>query len=197
LYRQTYSPRYKGGFSLRTPPLAASFLFRYSQSFKTVDIISSFIRTLPYYIKNYRVKPDLIMKKYEILEHPAELRLRIYGKTIEKLFINAAEAMANILKHRLTRAKRRLTQTKEEIKIESMDLNSLLVDFLNEVLAKSQINKCVYHVSKLKIQNSKLIATLIGCPVERFDEDIKAVTYEDLNIQKINGAWQTILVFDI
>jgi len=137
------------------------------------------------------------MKKYEILEHPAELRFKVYGKTIEELFINAAEAMAQILKHGLMRTKRRPTRTKEKIKIQSVDLNSLLVDFLSEILAKSQINKCVYHVSKLKIQNSKLIATLIGCPVERFDEDIKAVTYEDLNIQKINGIWQTDLVFDI
>jgi len=41
------------------------------------------------------------MNKYKILPHPAELRLRIYGKTIEKLFENAAEAMANILNSKI------------------------------------------------------------------------------------------------
>ena len=38
------------------------------------------------------------MKKYEILPHPAELRLRIYGKTLEELFINAAFALAETLR---------------------------------------------------------------------------------------------------
>jgi len=150
------------------------------------------------------------MKKYEVLEHPAELRLMIYGKTIEELFINAAEAMANILSSKFKEVQPPKVDSQylevEPLKIESVDLNSLLVDFLSEILAKSQINKCVYLVSKIKItqlpnysitKSPSLEAEFIGYPVEHFDEDIKAVTYEDLNIQKINGIWQTILVFDI
>ena len=80
-----------------------------------------------------------------------------------------------------------------------MDTNSLLVDFLSEILAKSQINKCVYLVSDIEIDASRLTlhALCVGYPVERFEEDIKAVTYQDLNIQKIDSIWQTILVFDI
>lgn len=136
-------------------------------------------------------------QKYEILEHPAELRFRVYGKTIEELFMNAAEAMAGVL---ATSDKRQREKTKNEVlKIQSVDLSSLLVDFLSEILAKSQINKCVYLVSDIKIDASRymLHVSCIGHPVDRFDEDIKAVTYQDLNIQKINGVWQTILVFDI
>jgi len=136
-------------------------------------------------------------KKYEILEHPAELRLKIYGKTLEELFSNAAEAMADTL---VTRDKRQVKGTKKEsLKIQSIDLNSLLVDFLSEILAKSQINKCVFLVSDIKIDAScyMLHTSCVGYAVDRFDEDIKAVTYQNLNIQKIDGIWQTILVFDI
>ncbi len=144
-------------------------------------------------------------EKYEILEHPAELRLRIYGKTIEELFINAAEAMANILSSKFKEVQppkvNRQYLEVEPLKIESIDINSLLVDFLSEILAKSQINKSTYLVSNVNCQMSdvkaELKATLIGYPVDHFDEDIKAVTYQDLNIQKINGIWQTVLVFDI
>jgi SHS2 domain-containing protein len=148
--------------------------------------------------------------KYKILEHPAELRLRIFGKTIEELFSNAAEVMAQILSAEAAKSKiknqkpRRRTSTlrdksKIKIKVESDDINTLLVDFLSEILAKSQINKCVYLVSDIKIDasNFMLHASCIYFPVERFDEEIKAVTYQDLNIQKIDGIWQTILVFDI
>ncbi len=99
-----------------------------------------------------------------------------------------------------TRDKRQAKKTEREIvKIQSIDINSLLVDFLSEILAHSQINKCVYIVSDIKIDASSLMlhASCIGYPVDHFDEDIKAVTYQDLNIQKINNIWQTILVFDI
>lgn len=138
-------------------------------------------------------------KKYELLEHPAELRLRIYGKTLEELFINAAEAMADVLIKKEKRKEER--EKKEKIQIQSIDINSLLVDFLSEILAKSQINKAVYLVSNIKCQVSgkqtNLKAELIGYPIDHFNEDIKAVTYQDLNIQKIDGIWQTILVFDV
>lgn len=137
--------------------------------------------------------------KYEILEHTAELRFRVYGKILKELFFNAAEAMADTL----AKSEERKWESgkKEKIEIQSIDIDSLLVDFLSEVLAKSQINKCVYLVSSIKCQASsvktELTAQLIGYPVERFDEDIKAVTYQDLNIRKINKTWQTDLVFDI
>ncbi len=140
-------------------------------------------------------------KKYEILEHPAELRLRIYGKTLEELFSNAAEAMAQILSPSAIKSELRIKNLELRIKIKSVDISSLLVDFLSEILAKSQINKSVYLVSNVNCQMSdvkaELKTTLIGYPVDHFDEDIKAVTYQDLNIQKIDGIWQTVLVFDI
>jgi len=139
-----------------------------------------------------------VTKKYEILEHPAELRLRIFGKTLEELFSNAAEAMADVL-NRDAKQRMHANAAKEKIKIQSIDINSLLVDFLSEILAKSQINKAVYLVSNLKLNPKPytLNAICVGYSVDHFDEDIKAVTYQDLNIQKIDDVWQTILVFDI
>ncbi len=140
------------------------------------------------------------MKKYEILEHPAELRLRIFGKSIEELFINAAFALAETLKHDAEEIfKSSLKAKSYKLKAKSLDINSLLVDFLSEILAKSQINKAVYLVSDLKLNPKPytLNAICVGYSVDHFDEDIKAVTYQDLNIQKIDDVWQTILVFDI
>lgn len=140
--------------------------------------------------------------KYEILEHPAELRIRVYGKTLEELFSNAALAMAEILTKE-SKIKNYESEAKEKIQIQSVDLNSLMVDFLNEILAKSQINKAVYNVKQIKISPEPveglpyLEAKLIGYPIEKFNEDIKAVTYEDLDIKKVDDYWQTMIVFDI
>jgi SHS2 domain-containing protein len=149
------------------------------------------------------------MKKYEILEHPAELRIRVFGKTKEELFKNAALAMANILSRGST--SQILKKISEEVKprkveIKSTDINTLLVDFLNDILAKGQINKCIYSVSDIRLNASCSIlhASCVGHPVDHFDEDIKAVTYQDVDIKLITQNsllktkfWQTDLVFDI
>lgn len=148
------------------------------------------------------------MKKYEILDHPAELRIRVFGKTKEELFRNAAEAMADILKS-APKLRIRPNAPNEKIRIKSTDLNTLLVDFLNAILAKSQINKAVYNISDLRFKDSEskkifLEAEIMSRPVERFSEDIKAVTYQDIDIKLITQGsllktklWQTDLVFDI
>ncbi len=138
-------------------------------------------------------------KNYEILPHPAELRIRIFGRTIEELFMNAAEAMVDILSPSANHQAQ--NRKKEKIKIQSPDINSLLVDFLSEILARSQINKAVYLVESIKYQalsrQVNIEAELTGYPIDHFDEDIKAITYQDLNIQKTDDIWQTILVLDI
>src|SRR4030042_588344 len=127
--------------------------------------------------------------KYEILEHPSELRIKVYGKTLEELFSNAVLAMSKILSSDANILINANYTNREVIKIGSVDINSLLVDFLSEVLAKSQINKKVYQADFVKIHPELveglqyLDAKLIGYPVSHFDEDIKAVTYEDLDIK--------------
>ena len=141
------------------------------------------------------------MKKYEALEHPAELRIRVFGKTKEELFKNAAYALANILSSKpITKTTKTNDQKlKTKMQVQAADLNLLLVDFLNEILARSQINKRVYLVSDVKINTSgsTLYASYIGYSIDHFDEDIKAVTHQDVDIKLKTKHWQTNLVFDI
>lgn len=136
--------------------------------------------------------------KYKISSHTADLRLEIYGKTLEELFVNAAEALADILaghKPPLLHIK----EAKEKIEIRSVSLNALLVDFLNEILARSQINKAIYrvHDSKVIMHDSRLEAELVGAKVSKFDKDVKAVTYHEAEIKNESGTWKTKLVLDI
>ena len=134
--------------------------------------------------------------KYKILEHKADIKIKIFGKTLEELFKNAALAMAQILK-RDPKLRIHPTASKEKMKIKSLGREILLVDFLNEILARSQINKCLYRVSSFKIQDSSIEAELISYPVESFDEDIKAATYHDLKISQKDGRFEVVILFDI
>lgn len=133
--------------------------------------------------------------KYKILSHTADLRLEVYGKTMEELFTNAAEALARVL---VPEVKEKIsTGLKEKLEIESININILLVDFLNEILAKSQIEKAVFFLEKIKITGNKLTAELTGIRVDKFEEDVKAVTYHEVNIKKEDEIFRTKLIMDI
>ena len=135
------------------------------------------------------------MKKYEILEHKADLKIGAFGKTKEELFRHCLEAMAETQSPKL-----KIQRTvKREVKIKSLDLSALLVDFLSEVLYQTQVNKEVYY--DVKFQNftdTEIEAEIFGQKVERFGEDIKAVTYHNLKInQKEDRSWEATVLFDI
>ena len=133
------------------------------------------------------------MKKYEILEHKADLKIRALGKTKRELFLNMLKGMTESQK-----AKKLKTEVKRQIKIKSPDLPALLVDFLSEALCLSQINKEVYfNVSFQKFTDNEIIGKLIGQKVERFNEDIKAATYHDLDIRQKKENWEATVLFDI
>ena len=134
------------------------------------------------------------MKQYEILEHRADLKIRAFGKTKEELFLNALRGMTESQKGEDLKG-----WVKKEIKIKSPDLSALLVDFLSEALYLSQINKEIYSsVEFKKFTETRIEGNLIGQKVERFGEDIKAVTYHSLEVnQKEDGSWEATVLFDI
>lgn len=135
------------------------------------------------------------MKKFEILEHKADLKIRVFGRTKEDLFKNAVLAMTSGLRPKIKNQRAKI----KNIKIESTNLETLLVDFLSEVLYLTQVNKEVYNnVAFLQFADSALEAELQGEKIERFSEDIKAVTYHGLELRQTeNGIWQATILFDV
>lgn len=138
------------------------------------------------------------MNFYEILPHTADVRLRAVGETMEGLFEQAVLGMAQILKSDANIRIRANDTNKEKIDLSASDETTLLIDFLNEILTRSYINKCVYKVSSFKIHDSSLKTELAGAKVDNFDEDIKAVTYHEAKITKNpEGGFEATIIFDI
>jgi len=134
--------------------------------------------------------------QYKVLSHPADVRLEIIASCKESLFQGALEGMAYIIK---PNASQRGILKKEQIEIHSLDINTLLVDFLNEVLAKSDIYNCIFNKVKIKKLTDNSIKGIIeGRSVKEFSKEIKAATYHQLNItQDKKGIWKVIILFDI
>jgi len=133
---------------------------------------------------------------FEILPHTADIRLRVTGKNYEELFKAGLLGMKYIFKKNKFKIIKKIKRT---IKISSFDYNALFVDFLNRVLYESQIRKEIYFDVKFKKLFPNLLeAEICGSKLKYFDEDIKAVTYHEMEIKKRpDGLLETIIIFDI
>lgn len=137
------------------------------------------------------------MVRFRTLPHTADIRFKAYGSDYEELFGNAALGFANILYNDAERLIRRARGYKRVVtKAETPE--ELLVDFLNQILAESNIEKKIFpRVKILKISPGSLEAQLFGFPVDHFDEDVKAVSYHNAEIEETDRGLEATLVLDI
>jgi len=136
------------------------------------------------------------MKRYEILEHISDLKIKVFGENLKELFKNAIIGMFEGGKYEQDLKSKDI---KRKISIKSLDLPSLLVDFLSEVLYLSEVNQEVYNnIQFKKFDNKSIEGILLGKKLKRIGVVIKGVTYHNLNIhQKKDGCWQATILFDI
>lgn len=133
-------------------------------------------------------------EKYRIIGTTADVKLRVFGKSPEELFQNAASGMLEILKPNCAEK-----PVERKIMLEAADQNDLLIDFLNELLYQMHVKKECYKEISLKFKNEeKLEARLKGFKLRGFGEEIKAATYYNLRIFKNErGMFECEVVFDI
>lgn len=138
------------------------------------------------------------MKKYEIIDHTADVGIKSYGKNLSEAFENAAKGMFDII----TDSSDIESVGEYDIELETDDLEQLLVDFLSELLYLNSSKNLVFGFFKVDIDKDqkKLIAKVFG---EKFDfskhnigNEIKAVTYHMLEIKK-NKKYKCQVLFDI
>ncbi len=132
--------------------------------------------------------------KYEILEHTADLKIRAFGRLLEELFNNILAAMVEATKPIIIDQ----TASVEEIKIKAENLENLLIDFLSEVIYQTDLNDVVYTKAEFKkITEKGLEGKTFGQKIKTFETEIKAITWHELEIKKINNLWQATVVFDV
>ena len=140
------------------------------------------------------------MKKYEILEHTADVGIRAHGKDLSEAFENAASGMFSIITN--------IEDVEEigeyQINIQSRDLEQLLVDWLSELLFVHTVKNVLFSKFKIEIEEKEGIWLLKGSAQgENFNKDkhpyhaeIKAVTHHILKIEK-NDGYTVQVLFDI
>ena len=141
------------------------------------------------------------MKRYEFLQHTADVAVKVYGGSLKELFTSAALAMYSVLVAK--KGNRQKASLREvAIKKEEESLEDLLKSWLDELLFYFSSEKLLLHrIKSLFIEDTLLEAKVL---LESFDteyfkpnEEIKAVTYHELKVERIGNKWQAHLIFDV
>ncbi|ODS42027.1 MAG: hypothetical protein MSIBF_01380 [Candidatus Altiarchaeales archaeon IMC4] len=137
------------------------------------------------------------MKKFEYLDHVADLEFIAYGRTLSECFENCALAMFSAIVD-LGSVKQKETKN---ISLSSDSPENLLHDFLDEALFIFSTEHLVFSRFDVGVDTSgryALDAKLHGEKIagHQILADIKAVTYHNLSVCEKNGVWQARVLCD-
>lgn len=137
-------------------------------------------------------------KPYALLDHTADLKIRIIGASQAGLFKNAGLALADLI----CEANTLTPDEAHTIEIEGDDPADLMVNYLRELLYQWSGNeKLIKTVDILNISDNTLSArihtTRYNADQHTILNEIKAVTYHQITVGPANDGWQATVVFDI
>ena len=137
------------------------------------------------------------MKNYEIIEHTADVGIRVKGKDLKDLFRKAALAISDISSEKITKDKKIKTIT---IRQKAENLDELFVNWLNELLSLSAVKELIFEDAKIKkLDNTCLEATVSGSNIKNYkvNTEIKAATYHDLKLEQTRSGYVAEVIFDV
>ncbi len=135
---------------------------------------------------------------YQIIDHTADLGIIVKGPDVKQLFILAAQAMTDIIVKGDISEK---TATRDVL-VEGEDFPDLMVRWLGEILYLFEGENLILHSVEIKsispIQLRSTL-TLTSFEPERHQvlREIKAVTYHQISVNKVNDEWEAKVIFDI
>jgi len=134
------------------------------------------------------------VKEYEILEHAADLKIRTRGRDLKEAFSNFLKGIFEFCRPEFEDQK----PTVREIWLKAENLESLLIDFLSQILYLSDVNDEVYSAIDFEILTPReLKGKIIGRKIARQQAEIKAATWHELEIKKRDDYWEATVLFDI
>ncbi len=136
-------------------------------------------------------------KNYELIEHTADVGIRVKADDLKGLFKNTALAMFDIVAE-----KHSVTPDTKELKIEqnAVSLDELFINWLNELLSLSSAKELIFSDFKIsEIDEKHLKSVVIASSNKNYkvNVEIKAATYHQLKIEKTAKGWQAEVIFDV
>ena len=133
--------------------------------------------------------------RFEELDHTADVGIRAYGATVEELFENAAAGLFSLIVELETVKPR----GEVEVKVTAEDLETLMVNWLQELLFLHETQHLVFCDFDVAIEKLDLTGRARGEAIDKRRHElklaVKAVTYHRLKVDPAKGVAE--IIFDI
>jgi SHS2 domain-containing protein len=133
---------------------------------------------------------------FEEISHTADIKIRVRAPTLEDLFSETFNALMQVMY-----GTERSGGIIKEIKVESPDNESLLLDFLSDVLFVSEVESLVFFNTSISIHGSRLTAELSGEPFDPIrhagGSEVKGISYSGLSIIHDANGYMLDIIFDV
>jgi SHS2 domain-containing protein len=138
------------------------------------------------------------MRRFEILDHTADIGLIVYGEDLKTLFENAGGAFFHLITD-LRKVRRRVER---RIEVRGEALERLMVDWLSELLYLHDVENLLFKGFKVEsVGEEGLKAIVKGEPFQEglhvIKTEVKAVTYHRIEVRKENEKWRAQIIFDL
>ena len=137
-------------------------------------------------------------RKYQLIEHTADVGIKVEAPTLAELFANAACGMLDLLCATDVVG----AEAEEFVAIKAGSYEELLVTWLSELLFLFDTQKLLLNEFDItELDDRHLTAIVRGEEYSpdrhELDHDIKAVTYYGLEVKREGANWTASIVFDV
>jgi SHS2 domain-containing protein len=136
--------------------------------------------------------------EYEVIDHTADLGIRVFGNNLQELFENAGVAFFDLVTDTQS------IEPKEErvIDVEGNGLAELMNQWLNELLFLLDTQGFLFREFDAEVINSHNLRVKAKGEVFREETherrtEIKGITYHQLDVRKQDNKWVAQVIFDI
>jgi len=144
------------------------------------------------------------VKNYELIEHTADIGIRVKADNLKDLFKNTALAMFDIAGELKPISSGPATIEIPKFKVNicqnAETLEELFVNWLNELLSLSSAKELMFTDFIIhRLDKANLEADVFGEDINNYkiNTEIKAATYHQLKIEKDKSVWQAEVIFDV
>ena len=138
------------------------------------------------------------MRRYQLLDHTADIGIAAFGSDLAEAFGEAAYAMFDIITD--------VDEVKEtssyDVRVSAGNIEELLVAWLDELLYRYETERILCKRFVIKdMSDLRLSAVVFGEKVDsarhEIKTEIKSVTYHQLKVEETKDGWRVQVIFDV
>lgn len=140
------------------------------------------------------------MGSFEVIEHTADVGLRVEAAQLDELFATAAQGLFSLIVDNPQAIEPRETVRFE---LDAEDREGLFVDWLRELIYRFETEQWLFCKFQIELADGDR-RMRADCRGERADwsrhqpdNELKAVTYHGLRVAPVPSGWEAEVIFDI